>query len=186
MVLSDRSIRERLKRGDLVVEPMGENTMQPASIDLRLEPRLRVFRNHKRAVIDLRKDTEELTEEEVIPEDEPFILHPGEFILGSTMERVIIPDDLVARLEGKSSLGRLGLVIHSTAGFVDPGFRGPLTLELSNNATLPITLYREMRICQISFMQLTTPSERPYNSPGLGSRYQEQDGPTASRVKRPG
>ena len=185
MILSDRSIREELDAGRLVIRPLDPENIQPASVDLRLERRLLVFGNYLRPVIDVRKRLDDLTQEVNIPEDGPFILHPGEFVLGSTVEHIEIPGDIVGRLEGKSSLGRLGLVIHSTAGFVDPGWRGPLTLELSNNARLPITLYRDMKIGQISYMRLTTKADRPYGSPGLGSRYQDQDGPTASRMAEP-
>ena len=181
MVLSDRSIREALESGRLIVDPLGDNALQPASLDIRLDRYFRVFRNHRQPYIDIREEMPELTEPEEIADDEPFILHPGEFVLGSTLERVAVPDDLVARLEGKSSLGRLGLLIHSTAGYVDAGWDGQLTLELSNVANLPITLYPGMKIGQISFMQMTTPADNPYGSDGLGSKYQGQDGPRPSR-----
>ncbi|MBI4339587.1 MAG: dCTP deaminase [Chloroflexi bacterium] len=182
MVLSDRSIRDEILRGRIIIEPLGEGCIQPASVDVHLDRKLLVFRNSRRPYIDIREDMEGLTEVEVIPESQPFILHPGEFILGSTLEDIGIPDDLVARLEGKSSLGRLGLLIHSTAGYVDPGWRGHLTLELSNVARLPITLYYGMKIGQISFLRLSTAAERLYGSPGLGSKYQGQTEPTASRI----
>ncbi len=181
MVLSDRSIREQIDRGRLLVEPWDPAALQPASVDLRLDRVFRVFRNSRRPYIDVRQPMDDLTELVEIGDDERFILHPGEFVLGSTLERVSLPDDLVARVEGKSSLGRLGLLVHATAGYVDPGFRGHLTLELSNAANLPVTLYYLMRIAQLSFEQLSTPAERPYGSPGLGSRYQDQAEPTASR-----
>ncbi|MBI2170542.1 MAG: dCTP deaminase, partial [Chloroflexi bacterium] len=155
-----------------------------ASVDVHLDRKLLVFRNSRKPFIDIRQDMDGLTETEVIPQGQPFILHPGEFILGSTLEDIGIPDDLVARLEGKSSLGRLGLLIHSTAGYVDPGWRGHLTLELSNVARLPITLYYAMKIGQISFLRLTTPAERLYGSPELGSKYQGQTEPTPSRIYR--
>ncbi len=181
MVLSDRSIREALDAGRIVIDPLGEGCVQPSSVDLHVDRYFRVFRNHTSRVIDVREDQEDLTELVEIPEDTALILHPGEFVLGSTMERVGLPDDLVARLEGKSALGRLGLLIHSTAGFVDAGWDGHLTLELSNVATLPITVYPGMKIGQISFLQMTTAAERPYGSAGLGSKYQGQWGPTPSR-----
>ncbi len=155
--------------------------MQPSSIDLRLDRYFRVFRNHTSRVIDVREDQEELTELVEIDDAGVFILHPGEFVLASTAERVAVPDDLVARIEGKSSLGRLGLLIHSTAGFIDPGFDGHVTLELSNVANLPITLYPMMKIGQVSFLTMTTPAEHPYGSGPLGSKYQGQRGPTPSR-----
>jgi dCTP deaminase len=150
-------------------------------VDLHVDRYFRVFRNHTMGHIDVKQDQEDLTELVTIQPDDVFILHPGEFVLGSTAERVALPDDLVARLEGKSSLGRLGLLIHSTAGFVDAGFSGHLTLELSNVANLPITLYPGMKIGQISFLRMTTPAERPYGSAGTGSKYQGQRGPTPSR-----
>ncbi|MGC8464124.1 MAG: dCTP deaminase [Acidimicrobiales bacterium] len=181
MVLSDRSIREALDAGRIVIDPLGDGCVQPSSVDLHVDRYFRVFRNHTSRVIDVREDQEDLTELVEIAEDSALILHPGEFVLGSTMERVALPDDLVARLEGKSSLGRLGLLIHSTAGFVDAGWDGHLTLELSNVANLPITVYPGMKIGQISFLQMTTAAERPYGSDGLGSKYQGQWGPTPSR-----
>src|SRR5438270_2657708 len=181
MILSDRTIREELAAGRIVIEPVDEADIQPSSVDLRLDRYFRVFRNHTQRVIDVKEDQENLTELVEIPQDDVFILHPGEFVLGSTAERVALPDDLVARLEGKSSLGRLGLLIHSTAGFVDAGWDGHLTLELSNVANLPITLYPGMKIGQISFLRMTTPAAQPYGSTGLGSKYQGQRGPTPSR-----
>lgn len=158
--------------------------VQPSSIDLRVDRYFRVFQNHKYPHIDPRTRQEDLTTIVEVSGDEPFVLHPGEFVLGSTLERVRLGDDVVARLEGKSSLGRLGLLIHSTAGFVDPGFDGYLTLELSNVATLPIAIYPEMRIGQISFYQMTTPADHPYGSSEAGSKYQGQRGPTPSRIHR--
>ncbi len=182
MILSDRTIREELATGRIVVEPLGPNAVQPSSVDLRLDRHFRVFRNHTLGHMDVRNNLEDLTELVTLPEDSsPFMLHPGEFVLGSTLERVVIPDDLVGRLEGKSSLGRLGLVIHSTAGFVDAGWDGQLTLELSNVARLPITLYPGMKIGQISFIRMTTAAEHPYGSSAVGSKYQGQVGPRASR-----
>ena len=181
MVLSDRSITEALATGRLVIEPIAEDAVQPASIDIRLGGEFRVFRNHREAYIDVRQPVEALTETVTIEPDEPFGLHPGEFVLGTTLERVTLADDLVARVEGKSSLGRLGLLVHATAGYVDPGWDGQLTMELSNVATLPIRLYYAMKIGQLSFLELTTKADRPYGHPGLRSRYQGQSGPTASR-----
>lgn len=184
MMLSDRSLREALDTGRIEVDPLGEQAIQPSSIDLRLAPEFRIFRNHTRGVIDVREDLHDLTELVEIEGDEPFMLHPGEFVLGSTLERVKVPDDLVARIEGKSSLGRLGLLIHSTAGFVDAGWNGQLTLELSNVASLPITLYPHMKIGQISFMQMTTAADNPYGSSAIGSKYQDQQGPVASKYQK--
>ncbi len=179
MVLSDRTIREQLASGRLVVDPFDEALLQPSSLDVRVTGEFRVFHNNRHPYIDVRRPLEDLTELVTVPEDEPFILHPGEFVLGSTLERVAIPNDLVARLEGKSSLGRLGLLIHSTAGYVDPGWDGTITLELSNVARLPITIYPGMPIGQLSFLQLTTPVDTPYEGKYLG-----QDGPVASRYHR--
>ena len=181
MILSDRSLREEIAAGRIVIDPFDDSCVQPSSVDLRLDHRFLVFRNHAMGHIDVRTDLSALTEQVEVAGDDPFILHPGEFVLGSTSERVGVPDDLVARLEGKSSLGRLGLLIHSTAGYVDAGWDGQLTLELSNVANLPITLYPGMKIGQISFMRMTTPADRPYGSDGLGSKYRGQDGPRPSR-----
>ncbi len=182
MVLSDRSIREALSNGRIVIQPLGEGCVQPASVDVRLDNEVLVFRNNRIPYVDIRTNTERLSEKVVMGDDDPFMLHPGEFVLGSTLEHVEMPDDLVARLEGKSSLGRIGLLIHSTAGYVDPGWKGHLTLELSNVSNLPITLYYRMRIGQISFLRLTTPAEHLYGDKELGSKYQSQTGPTASRI----
>ncbi|MEE9284157.1 MAG: dCTP deaminase [Dehalococcoidia bacterium] len=184
MVLSDRTIKEQLQAGKIRIEPFDPSDVQPASVDVHLDRKILVFRNWHRPYIDIREDTSGLTELVEFAEDEPFILHPGEFVLGSTLEHIELPDDLVARLEGKSSLGRIGLLIHSTAGYVDPGWRGHLTLELSNVANLPITLYYKMKIGQISFLQLTTPVDNPYGAKGLGSKYQGQTAPTASKIHR--
>ena len=231
MILSDRSIAEALGSGRLVIEPLGEDALQPASIDIRLDRQFRVFRQHRRAYIDVREPVDDLTDIEEIRDDEPFdpacvqpssvdlhldrhfrvfrnhtmayidvkqnledltelvsaadddpfILHPGEFVLGSTLERVKLGNDIVARVEGKSSLGRLGLLVHATAGYVDPGWDGHLTMELSNVSNLPIRLYYGMKIGQLSFADLTTAADRPYGAPGLHSKYQGQTGPTASR-----
>lgn len=184
MVLSDRTIKEEIANGRIVIDPLDQSCIQPASIDLHLDRKLLVFRNTRQPFIDVRKEMPDLTEMEEIPGDAPFILHPGEFVLASTLESVALPDDIVARLEGKSSLGRLGLLIHSTAGYVDPGWNGHLTLELSNVANLPITLYFGMKIGQISFLRLTTPAENLYGSPGLGSKYQGQIEATASKIHK--
>jgi dCTP deaminase len=181
VILSDRSIREELAAGRIEIDPFDEGCLQPASVDLRCDNLFRVFRNYTSQVIDVKVDQRDLTELVEIDHDGFFILHPGEFVLGSTLERVALADDLVGRVEGKSSLGRLGLLIHSTAGFVDPGFDGHITLELSNVANLPITIYPRMKIGQISFLRMTTPAEHPYGSSTTGSKYQGQRGPTPSR-----
>src|SRR5437879_5915525 len=177
MILSDRSIREEIAAGRIEIDPFDERCVQPSSVDLHV---VRTFHNARYPFIDVKVDMPELTELVEVEGDSPFILHPGEFVLGSTQERVRLPDDVVARLEGKSSLGRLGLLIHSTAGYVDPGWKGNLTLELSNVANLPIALYYGMRIGQISFFRMSSAVERPYGSAGLGSKYQGQSEPTAS------
>ncbi len=181
MILSDRTIKEELEKGRIIIEPLEEGCIQPSSVDLHVDKYFRVFRNHTERVIDVKEDQSELTELIEIADGECFILHPGEFVLGSTRERIGIPDDLVGRLEGKSSLGRLGLLIHSTAGFVDAGFDGNITLELSNVANLPITVYPGMKIGQISFLKMTTDADLPYGSGAVGSKYQGQRGPTPSR-----
>jgi dCTP deaminase len=184
VVLSDRDIRAAIEAGRIVIEPYIPEAVQPSSIDLHLDRRFRVFRNSRYPYIDVREPQPELTELVEIGGDEPFILHPGEFVLGSTLERVELPNDLVARLEGKSSLGRLGLLIHSTAGYVDPGWEGNLTLELSNVANLPITLYDGMKIGQISFQRLSSPVEVGYGDARIGSKYRGQRDPTASLYHR--
>ena len=181
MVLSDQTIRRLLGEGRIGIDPYDEALVQPSSVDVRVDRWFRVFRNSRYPYIDVKKEQEELTELVEIDDETAFILHPGEFVLGSTLERIQLPDDLVARLEGKSSLGRLGLLIHSTAGFIDPGWDGHVTLELSNVANLPITIYFGMKIGQISFVQMTEPAETPYGSGALGSKYQGQQGPTPSR-----
>ncbi|MFL5827149.1 MAG: dCTP deaminase [Thermoleophilaceae bacterium] len=181
MVLSDRSIREEIDSGRIVIDPYDPALIQPSSVDVRVDSRFRVFHNARYPYIDVRQPMDDLTELVEVHGDAPFILHPGEFVLGQTLERVTLPDDLVARLEGKSSLGRLGLLIHSTAGFVDSGFSGNLTLELSNVANLPITIYTGMPIGQISFMRMDGPVEHPYGSDETGSKYQGQGEPTPSR-----
>jgi len=181
VVLSDRTIREEIESGRIVIDPFEASNVQPSSVDVRVDRQFRVFHNARYPYIDVRQPMDDLTELVEVSGDEPFILHPGEFVLGQTLERVTLPDDLVARLEGKSSLGRLGLLIHSTAGFVDSGFSGNLTLELSNVANLPITIYHGMPIGQISFMRMDGPVERPYGSGEAGSKYQGQAEPTPSR-----
>jgi dCTP deaminase len=181
VILSDRTIREQLDAGGIVIEPLGENAIQPSSVDLHVDRFFRVFRNDTTPYIDPKQAQEDLTEMVEVDEEGAFILHPGEFVLGSTFERVALGNDLVARLEGKSSLGRLGLLIHSTAGFVDAGWDGHLTLELSNVANLPIAIYPRMKIGQISFLQMTTEAETPYGSDSTGSKYKGQQGPTPSR-----
>ena len=181
MILSDVTIHEALAAGRIVIDPMMDGAVQPSSVDLRIDRYFRVFRNDTTPYIDPKQPQEDLTELVEMRDDNAFILHPGEFVLGSTLERVGVADDLVGRLEGKSSLGRLGLLIHSTAGFVDAGWDGHLTLELSNVANLPIALYPGMKIGQISFLQMTTPADNPYGSSATGSKYQGQRGPTPSR-----
>jgi dCTP deaminase len=183
VILSDRTLREQLAAGRIVIEPFDNSLIQPSSVDVRISNLFRVFRNHTAGVIDVKRDMTSLTELIDMPEDgsEPFMLHPGEFALGSTLERIALPDDLVARIEGKSSLGRLGLLIHSTAGFIDAGWDGHVTLELANVASLPITLYPGMKIGQVSFMHMTTPADKPYGKGAFGSKYQGQRGPTPSR-----
>jgi dCTP deaminase len=182
MVLSDRTIKEEIAKGRIVIEPLDPGCIQPASIDIHLDKNLLVFKTWRHPFyIDVKQNQQDLTELAETSEDKPFFLSPGEFVLASTVESVTLPDDIVGRLEGKSSLGRIGLLIHSTAGYIDPGWRGHLTLELSNVSRLPITLYYKMRIGQISFLRLTSPVERPYGSAGLGSKYQGQNEPTQSR-----
>jgi dCTP deaminase len=179
VVLSDRTIRAEIDSGRIVIDPFDPELIQPSSIDVRVDRQFRVFHNSRYPYIDVRKPMDDLTEAVTVRGDRPFILHPGEFVLGQTLEKVTLPNDLVARLEGKSSLGRLGLLIHSTAGFVDSGFSGNLTLELSNVANLPITIYHGMPIGQISFMRMDGPVEHGYGS--RGNKYQGQTEPTASR-----
>jgi dCTP deaminase len=181
VLLSDRDIRAEVDHGRIKLDPYDAAMVQPSSVDVRLDRYFRVFENHRYPHIDPAADQPDLTRA-VEPEgEEPFILHPGEFVLGSTYEQVSLPDDVAARLEGKSSLGRLGLLTHSTAGFIDPGFRGHVTLELSNVATLPIKLWPGMKIGQLCFFRLSSPADEPYGSARHGSRYQGQRGPTPSR-----
>ena len=181
VVLSDSTISRLLDEGRIEIDPYEPSLLQPSSVDVRVDRFFRVFHNARYPYIDVKERQEDLTELVEIGEDRPFILHPGEFVLGSTLERITLPDDLVARLEGKSSLGRLGLLIHSTAGFIDPGWDGHVTLELSNVANLPITIYFGMKIGQLSFVQMTEPAQTPYGAGELGSKYQGQQGPTPSR-----
>ncbi len=181
MLLSDRDIRAGVEGGQIGLDPWDPTMIQPASVDVRLDRYFRLFNNHRYPVIDPRADQSDLTAMVDAGEDEPFVLHPGEFVLGATYEKVTLGDSIAARLEGKSSLGRLGLLTHSTAGFIDPGFTGHVTLELSNTATMPILLYPGMKIGQLCFFQLSSPAEKPYGQGATGSRYQGQRGPTASR-----
>ncbi|MGJ9411750.1 dCTP deaminase [Aeromicrobium sp. CF4.19] len=181
MLLSDRDILAELDAGRVQLEPLEREMIQPSSIDVRLDKYFRIFDNHKYPHIDPAADQSDLTRTFEASGDETFVLHPGEFVLGSTYEQVTLPDDIAARLEGKSSLGRLGLLTHSTAGFIDPGFSGHVTLELANVATLPIKLYPGMKIGQLCFFRLSSPADHPYGSQKYGSRYQGQRGPTASR-----
>jgi len=182
MLLSDRDLKAEIDAGTLVLDPFDETLIQPSSIDVRLDRLFRVFNNSKYTHIDPATQQDELTSLVETDGDEPFVLHPGEFVLGSTFEAVTLPDHLAGRLEGKSSLGRLGLLTHSTAGFIDPGFSGHITLELSNVANLPITLWPGMKIGQLCLFRLTSPAEHPYGSAVYGSRYQGQRGPTPSKA----
>ena len=181
MLLSDRDIRAEINAGRVAVEPYEEAMIQPSSVDVRLDKFFRVFENHKYSVIDPSIEQAELTREVVAENSEAFILHPGEFVLASTYEIITLPDDIAGRLEGKSSLGRLGLLTHSTAGFIDPGFSGHITLELSNVANLPVKLFPGMKIGQLCLIKLSSPAEHPYGSAIYASRYQGQRGPTPSR-----
>jgi len=184
MILSDVDIRKELASGRVVIEPIMDDAVQPSSVDLRVDRYFRVFANSRYPYIDVKEPMEDLTELVEVNEEQPLILHPGEFILGSTLEHVTLPDDLAARVEGKSSLGRLGLLTHSTAGWVDPAWDGQLTLELSNVANLPITIYPGMQIGQLCLFRLSSPAEFPYGSKETGSKYQGQVGPTPSRYYR--
>ena len=181
VLLSDRDIRAEIAAGRVGCEPFTESMIQPSSVDVRLDKFFRVFENHRYSVIDPSMEQPDLTREVVTEGDEPFILHPGEFVLASTYEVITLPNDIAGRLEGKSSLGRLGLLTHSTAGFIDPGFSGHITLELSNVANLPVKLFPGMKIGQLCLIKLSSPAEHPYGSEKYGSRYQGQRGPTASR-----
>jgi dCTP deaminase len=182
-VLSDATIRDLIESGRIVIDPWDPSMIQPASIDIRLGNSFRVFHNHRIQSIDLAEPPGDLTEQVEIPDDGTFVIHPGEFVLGRTLELVEVPDDIVVRIEGKSSLGRLGLVVHATAGFVDPGFKGTLTLEIANFNSVPIVLRPGLPICQLSFMALDRPAERPYGHPELGSHYYGQIEATESRYR---
>jgi dCTP deaminase len=182
-VLSDGTITRLVQEGRIGIDPWDPALVQPASVDLRLGDSFRVFHNHLATAIDLRRPPDNLTEEVVVPEGDSFVIHPGEFCLGRTLEWVELPDDIVARIEGKSSLGRLGLIVHATAGFCDPGWKGTLTLELNNLTRVPIILHPGLEIAQLSFMMLDRPARRPYGSPDLGSHYQGQRAATASRYR---
>jgi len=182
MLLSDRDIKSEIDKKRVVLEPCDLNMIQPSSVDVRLDRLFRTFENHKYAHIDPAENQPELTREVGVASNEAFILHPGEFVLGSTYEVITLPDDIAGRLEGKSSLGRLGLLTHSTAGFIDPGFSGHVTLELSNVANLPIKLWPGMKIGQLALFRLSSPAEHPYGSAVYGSRYQGQRGPTPSKA----
>jgi dCTP deaminase len=184
-VLSDGTIHRLVSEGRIRIDPWDPNLVQPASVDLRLGDSFRVFHNHRTSAIDLRRPPENLTEEVIVPAEQSFVIHPGEFCLGRTLEWVELPDDIVARIEGKSSLGRLGLIVHATAGFCDPGWKGTLTLELNNLTRIPIKLYPGLPIAQLSFMALDRPALRPYGSPELGSHYQGQVAATESRFQGP-
>ncbi|WP_040162250.1 dCTP deaminase [Nigerium massiliense] len=181
MLLSDRDIKARIEAGRIVIDPFDPTMIQPSSVDVCLDRYFRLFDNHKYPHIDPAEEQPELTRLIEVGADEPFVLHPGEFVLASTLESLALADDVAARVEGKSSLGRLGLLTHATAGFVDPGFSGHVTLELSNVATMPIMLWPGMKIGQLCFFQLSSAAEQPYGSSGRGSHYQGQRGPTASR-----
>ena len=181
MILSDRDLKAELSAGRVGLEPYDASMVQPSSVDVRLDRYFRVFENHRYPYIDPAEEQPDLTRLVEAGEGEAFILHPGEFALASTYEVVTLPDDIAGRLEGKSSLGRLGLLTHSTAGFIDPGFSGHVTLELSNVATLPIKLWPGMKIGQLCLFRLSSPAEHPYGSSVYGSRYQGQRGPTPSR-----
>ena len=181
VLLSDRDLRAEIDAGRVRLEPYDASMVQPSSIDIRLDRFFRVFENHRYPFIDPREEQTDLTRAVEVRPDEAFVLHPGEFVLGSTYEVVTLPDDLAARVEGKSSLGRLGLLTHATAGFIDPGFSGHVTLELSNVATLPVMLWPGMKVGQLCFFRLSSPAEHPYGSSVYGSRYQGQRGPTPSR-----
>ncbi|MBM7824294.1 dCTP deaminase [Arcanobacterium pluranimalium] len=181
MLLSDRDIRTAVTDERIALDPWDPQMIQPSSVDVHLDRYFLLFNNHRYEVIDPAADQSDLTTRVEVPADGSFVLHPGEFVLGATFEQVTLADDIAARLEGKSSLGRLGLLTHSTAGFIDPGFSGHVTLELSNTATMPIKLYPGMKVGQLCFFQLSSAAERPYGQGATGSRYQGQRGPTASR-----
>jgi dCTP deaminase len=182
-VLSDGTIRRLVAEGRIAIDPWDPSMVQPASVDLKLGRSFRVFHNHRLPAIDLAEPPQGVTEHVAVDEGQSFVIHPGEFVLGNTVEQVTMPDDLVARIEGKSSLGRLGLIVHATAGFVDPGFSGTLTLEITNLTRVPIVLWPGKPIAQLSFMTLDRPAERPYGHPDLGSHYHGQREATESRYE---
>lgn len=182
MILADRDIRDKIKKGILSITPYDDASVQPSSVDLHLGDNFLVFDNHNQSLIDTRHKTDKLMRRIIIRGDGPIILHPREFILGTTVEKIKMPTDLVGRLDGKSSLGRIGLIIHSTAGYIDPGFEGQITLEISNLSNLPIALYKDMKICQISFVQMTGPAQYPYGHSKLKSHYQHQKGTVGSNL----
>ena len=181
-VLSDRDIKDQIAAGRILIEPLDRDAIQPASVDLSLDSAFRVFNVTARPYVDVREPVDDLTRLVTISPEDPFIVQPGVFCLATTLETITLPDDIVARVDGRSSLGRLGLLVHATAGYVDPGWTGKLTLELSNQSQMPIALYYGMRVAQISFLRLSSPVDRPYGTPGLGSKYQGQTGPTPSRI----
>lgn len=181
MLLSDRDIKSEVASGRVGIEPFQVEMVQPSSVDVRLDRFFRVFENHRYSEIDPSTEQPDLTREVEVGADEHFILHPGEFVLASTYEVITLPRDIAGRLEGKSSLGRLGLLTHSTAGFIDPGFSGHITLELSNVANLPVKLFPGMKIGQLCLFKLSSNAEHPYGSAVYGSRYQGQRGPTPSK-----
>ncbi|WP_018295967.1 dCTP deaminase [Corynebacterium lubricantis] len=182
MILSDHDIRDAIDDGHLGIEPYDPQLVQPSSVDVRMDKFFRVFNNSRYTHIDPKVEMEDLTTLVEVPEGEAFVLHPGEFVLASTLEKFTLPADLAGRLEGKSSLGRLGLLTHSTAGFIDPGFSGYITLELSNVANLPITLWPGMKVGQLALFKMSSPAEVPYGTGKLGSKYQGQRGPTPSKA----
>ena len=184
MLLNDKSIQEAVEAQKIVIDPWDPGMLQLASVDLRLGSKLRVFRSSKLPYMDVMRDSPDLTEPVEIDEVNPFFLHPNEFALGVILERICLPRDIAGRLDGKSSLGRLGLLVHSTAGWVDPAWRGHLTLELSNVSGLPITLYSGMKVSQISFLQLTAPARHVYGSKELDTKYQDQAEPAPSQYYR--
>lgn len=181
MILSDQDLQQEIKKKRIVISPFTKNSIQPASYDVTLGEQFRIFKNTQKAYLDIKEDFSEFMELIKIPKNKPLIIHPGEFLLGTTQERVKLPDDIVAQLMGRSSIGRLGIIVHATAGFIDPGFEGYITLEMTNVANIPIALYPGMRIGQLSFTRMTSPAQNPYSSK-RGSKYSGQKGPTVSKV----
>ena len=185
MILCDKDIKHYIKLGEIVIDPYVKSHVQPASYDVCLSNAFQVFRNYNQDIIDPQEDQRQSMERIEIDEDSSFVIHPGEFVLGSTQEKLTLPNYIVSRLEGKSSLGRLGLIVHCTAGYIDPGWtEGQITLELSNAANLPIRLRPGMKIGQLSFAKMTGPAEVPYGDPRLNSKYQGQQGPTISLMHK--